>query len=277
VTASVGFAAASVPLSVGAAISWGASGLEKAWEDFVDKVKKAHTSDKSIVSDPGTKDASINLKTIVSKVKANPIFKDLVAAKDLLVKGVLGAMPNLNEPIVANVAIGTGVSPATLAAGADLMVNKCVVKGGASKVKLWKMLLGLFLVSGPPGAIAGLFSWMAHHTADVKAALEKLKGKLVKVGQTVITWGKNIANFWTGRLMPATKEVLALLAKDAKDVADKLTKAVSTAKTKITYFFAEGGFLKKLVSNLKDKLTKVFSSVKDKLASLFSSKKKKFF
>jgi len=253
--------------------------LSEAWENFVKRVKEVHAKDPSIVEDNGTRDAAISLKAVAQKAKgtAGKIYQDLIAAKDLIVKGVLGTMPNLDEPIVGQIAIGTGVSPADLAAGADLQVGKCVVKGAAANVKLWKMLLGLFLVSGPPGAIAGLFSWMAYHPAKVSEALKALKGKLVNIGRTVASWAKGIANFWTGRLMPATKEVLDLMAKDAKDLAAKLNNAMTTAKVKITYFFAEGGFLKKLVSNLKEKIGKVFSSVKEKLKSLFSSKRKKKF
>jgi hypothetical protein len=251
VTGSVSFTAANVPLSIGAGIGWGANGITDAWKEFSDTITKAHTADKTLVQGSGSK-AAISMKTLQSKAK------DAWQAAKKLAKVATALLPNTDDTLVANIAVGTTASLSSLAVGADAIVGYCTViePENPTPMKLWKLILGLFLVSGPPGAVAGLFSWMAYHSDVVMEKLKQLKGKLVKIGKAMSTFAKvaanKIKNFWIARVLPATQDTIA----NFKGLVDteKAVLVKGLQKMKTVYFFPTGNLLSNLVTGAKTKL-----------------------
>jgi hypothetical protein len=248
---------------LGAALGWGANPIRDAWKTFNDTIQAAHAKNTALVEST----TGANAKSKISMSTLKTAAADAYAAVQLLSSAALATLPNGDDTVIASVAVGTGISASTLAAGADVIVGYCGVPFETKpKLKLWKLLLGLFIVSGPPGAIAGLFSWMAYHVTEVSEAMKKIGAKLLKVGKTVATFAKVLAgqmkNFWLARVLPAGKSTLSafkeILPKQKALVQNTLKKGA-----KVVYFFPQGNMLKEMIGKTKQKLKAFFGDVKN--------------
>jgi hypothetical protein len=271
VTASVGFAAANIPLSVGAAIAWGANGIADKWKEFQKQLTAIHTASPAVVASSPTPNANANssggakfsINFSDAKNAALKGWKDLVAAKDLLLDSIKATLPNGDDTIVANVAIGTGLSPATLAAGADIFVSYCATPWvSTGKTKLWKLLLASFVTSGPAGAVLGLVSWMTYHADVVKqtidAAEAKIKAGLAAVSAAATSLKTAAFNFFSGKLVAASAKMIAA-AKAAGQ----------TVKAGAKFFFATGKTLSGLLTDFGNKLKDAKNAAVTKLKGFF--------
>jgi len=239
------FAAAGVPLSLGGALSWAADGITEAWKKFNDTINKAHTANKTLVEGSGGK-FKIAMQTLQDKAK------DTWKAATDLAQVAKSALPTLKGSWFVSFAVGVGISPEKIVGGADVTVSNCILVGKPHHMKLWKLIMGLFLVSGPAGAVAGLFSWMTYHTDVVKQKLEKLKEKFVKIKKAVSTFAKvsteKMKNFWIAPVLAVTKQTIEKL----KGVPTAVTTGLQKMKT--IYFFPTNGPLLEAIQSTRQKL-----------------------